>query len=144
MKDKHCKASDKVNKSLSYSGELSQCWIRTASVASPLKLLTNDLHCQHLVQSSRHFRSSAILLEDRIVTVPPFAESVSEGDVRWNKAVGDSVGVDEVVCEIETDKTSVPVPSPGAGVIEELYVEDGTSVKAGQKLFKLKLGKYYI
>lgn len=35
----------------------------------------------------------------------------------------------------------MPVPSPGAGVIEERYVEDGTSVKAGQKLFKIKLGK---
>jgi 2-oxoglutarate dehydrogenase E2 component (dihydrolipoamide succinyltransferase) len=36
-------------------------------------------------------------------------------------------------------QTAVPVPSPGAGVIEERFVEDGATVKAGQKLFKLKL-----
>jgi multidrug efflux pump subunit AcrA (membrane-fusion protein) len=36
-------------------------------------------------------------------------------------------------------QTSVPVPSPGAGVIEERFVEDGATVKAGEKLFKLKL-----
>jgi multidrug efflux pump subunit AcrA (membrane-fusion protein) len=36
-------------------------------------------------------------------------------------------------------QTSVPVPSPGAGIIEERFVEDGATVKAGEKLFKLKL-----
>lgn len=74
-----------------------------------------------------------------MINCPPFPESVSEGDIRWEKAVGDQVSEDEVVCEIETDKTSVPVPSPASGIIEELYVEDGTTVKAGVKLFKLKL-----
>lgn len=38
------------------------------------------------------------------VNTPAFAESVTEGDVRWEKAIGDSVAEDEVVCEIETDK----------------------------------------
>jgi len=38
------------------------------------------------------------------VNVPPFADSISEGDVRWEKNVGDSVVEDEVVAEIETDK----------------------------------------
>lgn len=42
--------------------------------------------------------------------------------------------------EIETDKTTVGVPSPSAGVIEEIYVKDGDTVKAGQQLFKLKAG----
>ncbi|KAJ9575955.1 hypothetical protein L9F63_007182 [Diploptera punctata] len=88
----------------------------------------------------REFRTSIALCDDvKIVNVPPFAESVSEGDVRWEKAVGDSVSEDEVVLEIETDKTSVPVPSPASGIIEERYVEDGATVKAGQKLFKLKV-----
>lgn len=45
---------------------------------------------------------------------------------------------DEVVMEIETDKTTVGVPAPFAGVIEEIYVKDGDTVKAGQQLFKLK------
>lgn len=42
--------------------------------------------------------------------------------------------------EIETDKTTVGVPSPMAGVIEEIYVQDGDTVKSGQQLFKLKPG----
>lgn len=46
---------------------------------------------------------------------------------------------DEVVAEIETDKTSMPVPSPAHGIIEELLVENGASVKNGQQLFKLKV-----
>uniref|UniRef100_H2MPZ2 Dihydrolipoyllysine-residue succinyltransferase component of 2-oxoglutarate dehydrogenase complex, mitochondrial n=1 Tax=Oryzias latipes TaxID=8090 RepID=H2MPZ2_ORYLA len=79
---------------------------------------------------------------DEVVTVktPAFAESVTEGDVRWEKAVGDSVSEDEVVCEIETDKTSVQVPSPAAGVIEELLVPDGGKVEGGTPLFKLRKG----
>uniref|UniRef100_A0A3B4AVK7 Dihydrolipoyllysine-residue succinyltransferase component of 2-oxoglutarate dehydrogenase complex, mitochondrial n=1 Tax=Periophthalmus magnuspinnatus TaxID=409849 RepID=A0A3B4AVK7_9GOBI len=75
-----------------------------------------------------------------VVKTPAFAESVSEGDVRWEKAVGDSVSEDEVVCEIETDKTSVQVPSPAPGVIEELLVPDGGKVEGGTPLFKLRKG----
>ncbi|KAK5880213.1 hypothetical protein CesoFtcFv8_023263 [Champsocephalus esox] len=89
----------------------------------------------------RHFRTSAVH-RDEVVTVntPAFAESVTEGDVRWEKAVGDSVSEDEVVCEIETDKTSVQVPAPASGVIEELLVPDGEKVESGMPLFKLRKG----
>lgn len=41
--------------------------------------------------------------------------------------------------EIETDKTTVGVPSPVHGIIEEIFVADGDTVKAGQQLFKLKV-----
>ncbi|XP_008550536.1 dihydrolipoyllysine-residue succinyltransferase component of 2-oxoglutarate dehydrogenase complex, mitochondrial [Microplitis demolitor] len=88
----------------------------------------------------RHIRSSQVLWELKDIVVPPFAESVNEGDVRWEKKVGDQVKEDDVVCEIETDKTSVPVPSPGAGVIKELFVKDGDTVKAGQKLCSIDIG----
>ncbi|KAK1889406.1 Dihydrolipoyllysine-residue succinyltransferase component of 2-oxoglutarate dehydrogenase [Dissostichus eleginoides] len=89
----------------------------------------------------RYFRTSAVH-RDEVVTVntPAFAESVTEGDVRWEKAVGDSVSEDEVVCEIETDKTSVQVPAPASGVIEELLVPDGEKVESGMPLFKLRKG----
>uniref|UniRef100_A0A2K5L1T8 Dihydrolipoyllysine-residue succinyltransferase component of 2-oxoglutarate dehydrogenase complex, mitochondrial n=1 Tax=Cercocebus atys TaxID=9531 RepID=A0A2K5L1T8_CERAT len=82
----------------------------------------------------------AFFLEDDLVTVktPAFAESVTEGDVRWEKAVGDTVAEDEVVCEIETDKTSVQVPSPANGVIEALLVPDGGKVEGGTPLFTLR------
>jgi len=90
---------------------------------------------------TRTLRTSSILLDEiKVVTCPAFAESITEGDLRWEKAVGDSVAEDEVICEVETDKTSVPVPSPCAGVIEELLVEDGSTVNPGMKLVKIKVG----
>ncbi|XP_053701632.1 dihydrolipoyllysine-residue succinyltransferase component of 2-oxoglutarate dehydrogenase complex, mitochondrial [Synchiropus splendidus] len=89
-----------------------------------------------------HYFRTSVAFRDEVVTVktPAFAESVTEGDVRWEKAVGDSVLEDEVVCEIETDKTSVQVPSPHTGVIEELLVPDGGKVEGGTPLFKLRKG----
>lgn len=53
--------------------------------------------------------------------------------------MGDHVAADEVVMEIETDKTSMPVHAPGAGVIEEILVKDGDTVKAGQNLFRMNI-----
>lgn len=94
-----------------------------------------------MFQVLRGIRTSASLnSEVKVVTCPAFAESISEGDLRWEKAVGDSVTEDEVICEVETDKTSVPVPSPVAGVIEELLVEDGATVQPGKELAKIKVG----
>lgn len=46
--------------------------------------------------------------EIRDVVVPALAESLSEGDIRWMKAVGDQVNEDEVVAEVETDKVFFP------------------------------------
>ncbi|XP_026468367.1 dihydrolipoyllysine-residue succinyltransferase component of 2-oxoglutarate dehydrogenase complex, mitochondrial [Ctenocephalides felis] len=88
-------------------------------------------------QHNRLVHSSAAFYASKVVNVPPFADSVSEGDVKLDKKVGDYVSVDEVVMEIETDKTSMPVPAPEGGVIEEILVKDGDTVKAGQALFKL-------
>ena len=58
--------------------------------------------------SRRGFSLTACRDESHTVMCPAFAESISEGDIRFEKAVGDAVAVDEVVCEVETDKTSVP------------------------------------
>ena len=81
----------------------------------------------------RSLRTSTILMDEvKVVVCPAFAESITEGDLRWEKAAGDSIDEDEVICEIETDKTSVPVPSPCSGVIEELLVEDGATVSPGK------------
>ncbi|KAK3907630.1 Dihydrolipoyllysine-residue succinyltransferase component of 2-oxoglutarate dehydrogenase complex, mitochondrial [Frankliniella fusca] len=101
---------------------------------------TSNHQSQWSLQSRTFQTSHSWCSESKVVNCPAFPESVSEGDIRWEKAVGDQVSEDEVVCEIETDKTSVPVPSPANGTIEERYVEDGTTVKAGVPLFKLKLG----
>ncbi|XP_015433320.1 PREDICTED: dihydrolipoyllysine-residue succinyltransferase component of 2-oxoglutarate dehydrogenase complex, mitochondrial [Dufourea novaeangliae] len=95
-------------------------------------------HCW--IEQARHIHSTSSLWELKEVVVPAFAESVSEGDVRWERKVGDQVKEDDVLCEIETDKTSVPVPSPGAGVIKEIFAKDGETVKPGQKLCTLDIG----
>jgi len=96
---------------------------------------------QALVSSGvRSFSLTSVRDENHTVTCPAFAESISEGDIRFEKAVGDAVAVDEVVCEVETDKTSVPVPSPVAGKITELLVEDGSTVKPGMPLVVVEVG----
>lgn len=87
----------------------------------------------------RGIKTSANLLASEIVKVPQFADSVSEGDIRFTKKVGDAVATDEVVMEIETDKTTVGVPSPGNGIIEEIFVQDGDTVKSNQHLFKINI-----
>ncbi|KAM3957352.1 dihydrolipoyllysine-residue succinyltransferase component of 2-oxoglutarate dehydrogenase complex, mitochondrial isoform 1-T2 [Aphomia sociella] len=91
----------------------------------------------HNQVASIHFTSP--LLAEQDVMTPSFPDSVSEGDVKLDKKVGDSVEADEVVLEIETDKTAIPVMAPGHGVIKELYVKDGDTVKAGQKLFRMDI-----
>lgn len=59
---------------------------------------------------------------------------------RFTCKVGDSFGADDAVMEIETDKTTVPVPAPFAGVLTAIMVKDGDTVKPGQDLFKMKPG----
>ncbi len=69
------------------------------------------------------------------VMVPTLGESVSEATVStWFKAVGDSVAQDEMLCELETDKVSVEVPSPAAGVLTEILAPEGSTVAANGKL----------
>jgi 2-oxoglutarate dehydrogenase E2 component (dihydrolipoamide succinyltransferase) len=67
--------------------------------------------------------------------VPTLGESVTEATVStWFKKVGDTVAQDEMLCELETDKVSVEVPSPAAGVLSEIIATDGTTVDATAKL----------
>src|SRR6056297_674232 len=75
------------------------------------------------------------------VPVPSLGESVTEATVAsWFKTVGDRVEADEMLCELETDKVSVEAPSPVAGVIEELMVEEGETVEAGGLLARIREG----
>ncbi|MEO0401191.1 MAG: 2-oxoglutarate dehydrogenase complex dihydrolipoyllysine-residue succinyltransferase [Pseudomonadota bacterium] len=69
------------------------------------------------------------------VMVPTLGESVTEATVStWFKAVGDSVAQDEMLCELETDKVSVEVPAPAAGVLAEITAPEGSTVDATAKL----------
>lgn len=69
------------------------------------------------------------------VMVPTLGESVTEATVStWFKQVGDAVAQDEMLCELETDKVSVEVPAPAAGVLAEITAPEGTTVDASAKL----------
>jgi len=76
------------------------------------------------------------------VMVPTLGESVSEATVStWFKAVGDAVEADEMLCELETDKVSVEVPSPAAGTLTEILAGEGDTVQAGGKLALMSSGQ---
>jgi 2-oxoglutarate dehydrogenase E2 component (dihydrolipoamide succinyltransferase) len=69
------------------------------------------------------------------ITVPTLGESVTEATVaKWLKKVGDTVEVDEPVVELETDKVSLEIPAPSAGVLSEILVQDGADVAVGAVL----------
>jgi 2-oxoglutarate dehydrogenase E2 component (dihydrolipoamide succinyltransferase) len=69
------------------------------------------------------------------VMVPALGESVTEATVAsWFKAAGDTVAADEMLCELETDKVSVEVPAPAAGVLSEISAAAGETVAAGGRL----------
>ena len=69
------------------------------------------------------------------VMVPTLGESVTEATVStWFKAVGDAVTQDEMICELETDKVSIEVPAPAAGVLTEITAVEGATVDAIAKL----------
>lgn len=72
------------------------------------------------------------------VKVPQLSESVAEATLlQWKKKVGDAVGQDEILIEIETDKVVLEVPSPSAGVLTEIVVGDGGTVVAEQLIAKI-------
>ena len=69
------------------------------------------------------------------VNLPALGESVTEGTVtRWLKEVGDEVAVDEPLVEVSTDKVDTEVPSPVAGVIEKILVDEDEDVEVGAPL----------
>jgi len=69
------------------------------------------------------------------IRVPALGESVTEATVgKWFKQPGDAVAVDEPLVELETDKVTLEVPAPAAGVLSEIAVKDGETVAPGALL----------
>src|SRR3954454_22997036 len=69
------------------------------------------------------------------VQMPALGESVTEGTVtRWLKQVGERVEVDEPLLEVSTDKVDTEIPSPVAGVVEQILVGEDEPVEAGAPL----------
>src|SRR5262247_3836432 len=67
------------------------------------------------------------------VVMPQMGESIAEGTiVRWLKKVGDEVDRDEPLFEISTDKVDAEIPSPAAGVLTEIKVNEGETVAVNE------------
>ena len=76
------------------------------------------------------------------IRVPTLGESVTEATVaKWFKKPGDSVSADEPLVELETDKVTVEVPAPSAGVLSEIVAKDGETVEVGALLGQIGEGK---
>jgi 2-oxoglutarate dehydrogenase E2 component (dihydrolipoamide succinyltransferase) len=75
------------------------------------------------------------------IRVPTLGESVSEATIgKWFKKPGDAVAVDEPLVELETDKVTIEVPAPSAGVLEAIAAKDGETVAVGALLGEIKDG----
>ena len=75
------------------------------------------------------------------IRVPTLGESVTEATVgKWFKRPGDAVAVDEPLVELETDKVTLEVPAPAAGVLSDIAVKDGDTVAVGALLGQIKEG----
>ena len=75
------------------------------------------------------------------IRVPVLGESVTEATIgKWFKKPGDAVAVDEPLVELETDKVTIEVPAPAAGVLSGIAVKDGETVAVGALLGEIKEG----
>src|SRR6266851_2879115 len=75
------------------------------------------------------------------IRVPTLGESVTEATIgKWFKQPGDAVAVDEPLVELETDKVTIEVPSPAAGVLAEIAAKDGETVAVGALLGQIRDG----
>jgi 2-oxoglutarate dehydrogenase E2 component (dihydrolipoamide succinyltransferase) len=75
------------------------------------------------------------------IRVPTLGESITEATIaKWFKKPGDPVAVDEPVVELETDKVTIEVPAPAAGVLSDIAVKDGETVAVGALLGQIKEG----
>jgi 2-oxoisovalerate dehydrogenase E2 component (dihydrolipoyl transacylase) len=73
--------------------------------------------------------------------LPDVGEGLVEAELlHWAVAVGDTVAVNQIICEIETAKAAVELPSPVAGVIESLHVDEGATVEVGTVIVTFRVG----
>src|ERR1700742_2630577 len=75
------------------------------------------------------------------IRVPTLGESVTEATIgKWFKKPGEAVAVDEPLVELETDKVTIEVPAPAAGVLGDIEAKDGDTVAVGALLGQIKEG----
>ena len=70
--------------------------------------------------------------------LPDIGEGIHEGEiVKWFVKAGDTIGEDDILCEVQNDKAVVEIPSPVAGKVEEVVVDEGTVATVGQVLIRI-------
>jgi pyruvate dehydrogenase E2 component (dihydrolipoamide acetyltransferase) len=75
------------------------------------------------------------------VKLPPIGEGIAEGEIiKWHVQPGDTVAAEQTLVEVLTDKASVEIPSPAAGVVEALMAKEGDLVPVGHTIVKLGTG----
>src|SRR5215467_9503024 len=75
------------------------------------------------------------------IRVPTLGESVTEATIgKWFKQPGDAVAADEPLVELETEKVTIEVPAPTAGVLSEIVAKDGETVAIGALLGQIEQG----
>jgi 2-oxoglutarate dehydrogenase E2 component (dihydrolipoamide succinyltransferase) len=75
------------------------------------------------------------------IRVPTLGESVTEATIgKWFKKAGEQVAADEPLVELETDKVTIEVPAPAAGVLSEIVAQDGETVAVGALLGQIEEG----
>ncbi|KAJ4828713.1 hypothetical protein Tsubulata_038331 [Turnera subulata] len=100
----------------------------------PVRIISTPLRPEYLLSSwNRSFSSDSGDLVDAVV--PFMGESITDGILaKFLKQPGDTVGVDEPIAQIETDKVTIDVASPEAGTIQKLVAKEGDTVEPGTKI----------
>src|SRR3954454_21547417 len=81
------------------------------------------------------------MANQRQFKLPDVGEGLTEGEIlQWLVAVGDTVTVNQPLCEVETAKAAVELPSPWAGTVVELLHEAGETVEVGNPIITIDLG----
>ena len=80
-------------------------------------------------------------MANKDILVPNMGESVTEATIsKWFKKAGDAIKQDEPLCELETDKVTMEVPAPAAGMLKEIKAAQGAVVSIGQVLGVIEEG----
>ncbi len=75
------------------------------------------------------------------MVMPQMGESITEGTViKWLKSVGDKIEKDEIILEISTDKVDSEIPTPVAGTLSEILVNEGDTVEVGSVIARIETG----
>ncbi|KAL7961026.1 putative dihydrolipoamide succinyltransferase [Trichoderma compactum] len=116
--------------------------IKNASRIAPMRYLRPTFRLPQLkAPQFRHGLPLVRYYADKVIQVPPMAESISEGTLKqFSKSIGDYVEQDEEIATIETDKIDVAVNATDAGIIKEFFVNEEDTVTVGQDLVRLELG----